>query len=69
MAGTAVTLSEDELELLLAALDSHRYWELCDPVYGQGEGAGAEAERAIAALDALERRLVTAREATEPPAG
>ena len=65
MAKASLDLDDDELELLLAALDSHRYWELADPVYaadGAGAaGADAEAARALAVLDALEKRLVAAR--------
>lgn len=64
MSGTTLELSDADLELLLAALDSHRYWELADPVYGGGEGdvEGSEAARALGALDELERRLLAARD-------
>jgi hypothetical protein len=67
MATTTITLSDDELELVLAALDSHRYWELADPIYRTEDGVrepgsdDPEAARTLAALDALEEKLVEAR--------
>lgn len=58
-----VELTEDELELLREALDSHKYWQLSDMHYrsdGFVREPGSddpEMIAAIAACEALERRL------------
>lgn len=60
-----IDLTDDEVSLLQAALDSHKYWQLSDTQYrsdGYVLEPGSEdvaAVRAIAACDALAIKLST----------
>ena len=60
----ALELTTSELELILSALDSHRYWQLSDPKYLDSGSVrdpasdDPEAAEEIEAVNGLEAKLL-----------